>query len=163
MSKNNEEYFKEIGTSSVIQPYFDSHKGELKYGEHIGWDGCPLSLELILKEPLLNKIHNQYRIKQGGILRTKPFRYYQWHQDQDRGVSINLLLTPNVHSYTLFGTPSPDHNTQLDIVRLLYKPNTFYLFNTQVLHTVINFEEERFLFSIEFEQNKHTLSYAHLI
>jgi phage anti-repressor protein len=49
------------------------------------------------------------------------------------------------------------------IEELSYKPQTYYLFNTQVTHTVYNFETTRYLLSIEFAKNKEQLSYEELL
>jgi hypothetical protein len=49
------------------------------------------------------------------------------------------------------------------IDELQYKPNTYYLFNTQVDHTVYNFESTRFLLSIEFQLDKDNLTFDQLL
>ena len=49
------------------------------------------------------------------------------------------------------------------IDELQYKPNTYYLFNTQVDHTVYNFESTRFLLSIEFQLDKDHLTFDQLL
>jgi len=46
---------------------------------------------------------------------------------------------------------------------LVYKPNTYYLFNTQTRHTVINFAEPRYLFTIEFIEDVDHLSFEDLL
>ena len=40
---------------------------------------------------------------------------------------------------------------------------TYYLFNTQVEHTVYNFEATRYLLSIEFAKNRDELSFDQLM
>jgi hypothetical protein len=40
---------------------------------------------------------------------------------------------------------------------------TYYLFNTQVEHTVYNFETTRYLLSIEFAKEKHELTFENLL
>ena len=40
---------------------------------------------------------------------------------------------------------------------------TYYLFNTQVEHTVYNFETTRYLLSIEFAKEKHELFFEDIV
>jgi hypothetical protein len=40
---------------------------------------------------------------------------------------------------------------------------TYYLFNTQVEHTVYNFETTRYLLSIEFAKEKHKLKFEDIL
>ena len=54
-------------------------------------------------------------------------------------------------------------NKLFKIEELPYKPNTYYIFNTQVEHTVYNFETTRYLLSIEFAKNKEQLTYDDLL
>lgn len=82
------------------------------------------------------------------MLKTDPHQAYMWHRDENRGLSVNLLLTPGRCSHCLFDTPTNEYN--LYFTELDYAPRTFYLFNTQIPHTVINFGEPRYLFSVEF-------------
>ena len=49
------------------------------------------------------------------------------------------------------------------IEELPYKLNTYYIFNTQVEHTVYNFETTRYLLSIEFAKEKHELKYEDIV
>jgi hypothetical protein len=72
-----------------------------------------------------------------------------------------MLLTPFDRSICAF---APDkHGTVFDIEELKYKPMTYYLFNTQVNHTVYNFETTRYILSIEFEEDLDALSFEDLI
>jgi hypothetical protein len=141
---------KEIGQSTIIQDYFDNNKNNLIFDFYFGFALAEIPIEIILSDPLLNDINQKYKIDSGAILRLDPFRCYQWHVDDIRGVSINMLLTPNSKSMVLFGEISKESEDQLDIIEFKYSPLTLYWFNTQKIHTVINFEEPRYLFSIEF-------------
>jgi hypothetical protein len=49
------------------------------------------------------------------------------------------------------------------IEELQYKPATYYLFNTQVPHTVYNFETTRYLMSVEFAKDKDELTFEDLL
>jgi hypothetical protein len=46
---------------------------------------------------------------------------------------------------------------------LQYQPDTYYVFNTQVNHMVLNFERPRLLLTIEFGEDKDALSFDDLL
>ena len=147
-----------LGTSSIITEWFGNTIDTMSFdlGTH-GWDAelCPVTVWQ--QVPILNQIHNQFAIKHAGILRLKPYRCYDWHVDQYRGVTVNCLLTPSIKTHCVFG--KPDGNEHFDFLELTYQPNTLYLFNTQVPHMVMNWDETRYVFGVEFEQDKTELLY----
>jgi hypothetical protein len=96
-----------------------------------------------------------------GILKLDPYICYDWHTDTRRGVGINMLLTPEARSICAFA-PNKE-GAVFKIEELKYKPSTYYLFNTQVPHTVYNFETTRYLLSIEFAKDKEQLTYEKLL
>jgi hypothetical protein len=50
-----------------------------------------------------------------------------------------------------------------EFTELQYQPDTYYVFNTQVNHMVLNFEQPRLLLTIEFGEDKDALSYDDLL
>ena len=48
-------------------------------------------------------------------------------------------------------------------IELKYKPQKYYLFNTQVAHTVYNFKSPRYLLSVDFEEDRTKLTYNQLL
>jgi len=46
---------------------------------------------------------------------------------------------------------------------LHYEPKHYYLLNTQATHCVVNFENPRLIFSLEFKEDKTELSYEQLL
>ena len=50
-----------------------------------------------------------------------------------------------------------------EILKFEYEKDTFYLFNTQMMHTVINFDSPRYLFTVEFKQDKSVLTFNNLL
>jgi hypothetical protein len=125
---------------------------------YIGWEVKVVPREIFLEEPLLNMINQKFPINRAAILRTEPYQNYHWHVDQYRGVCVNMLVTPDVRSYCLFGKQKNENNVYF--TELNYEKNSFYLFNNQFPHSVINFDQHRYLFSIEFVDHKSNLSYA---
>ena len=151
--------YKSLGMSTHILPYFQKYKEELEYInlEGFSWTHM-IPLELILEEPILKVVHATHKIAGGGIFRIAPNRSYKWHQDIVRGIAINMLLE-HEESFVLFGNDVSDFEDQFEIVRLESKIGELYLFNTQCMHSVINFSGYRYLFTLNFEEDKSTLRY----
>lgn len=124
--------------------------------EHYGWDVFEVPEQLWRNEQLLSEVDSEFKINRVAVLRTDPFQNYVWHRDDYRGVAINMLLS-HEKSHCLFGTNKNDDNMYFE--ELEYLPNTFYLFNTQKLHTVINFQGYRYMLSVEFVDTKSELNY----
>ena len=152
--------YKIIGHSFVLQKYFAEKKDSLSYDDYFGFKVAHLSLDMILQEPVLKSLHQKFKIAGGGIIKLDANRCYRWHQDAVRGVSVNMLLTPEVDSFVLFGNDVVDSEDQYEIIRLDYEPETFYLFNNQAMHTVVNFSCPRYLFTVEFELDKNSLGFS---
>lgn len=149
--------FKE--KSSVVGEYCKKlSETEGPWYPYIGWDVKLVPREVLLEESLLNTINKKFAIKRAAVLKTEPYQNYHWHIDEYRGVAINLLITPNIHSYCLFGKEKNRDN--IYFTELNYSENSFYLFNNQFPHSVINFDQHRYLFSIEFLDHKENLSYS---
>lgn len=153
--------YKHLCGSTVIVSYFNTNKDHLSFEDYFGFKVSQIPLPIILQEPLLNSIHQSYKIKSGGIIRLDPNRCYRWHQDAVRGGSVNMLLY-HKESFVLFGNAVSDSDDQFEIMRMEYEPNQFYLFNNQAMHTVVNFDSPRYMFTIEFELDKTKLSYDEL-
>ena len=85
-----------------------------------------------------------------GVLKMEPNTVYNWHCDSRRGCTINLLLTFDDISHCLFSDDplQPQCATQ----ELHYEPCTYYLFNTQRQHMVVNGYDARYLATLEFAE-----------
>lgn len=123
---------------------------DLPWGKHFGFDAQPISEYWIEEEPALRTVHACAPIKQLGLLRVPQQSMYDWHTDEYRLSCLNLLISQDHHSHTLFGGQR-DHINK-DICELKYEPRTYYLFNNQVEHCVINLDGPRYLISLYFEQ-----------
>lgn len=124
---------------------------------YIGWDVHLVPREIFLQEIILEKINKKFLINRAAILRSDSYQNYEWHTDQYRGVCINMLLTHDHTSHCLFGTRKNENNVYFH--ELKYEPSTFYIFNNQFPHSVINFDKPRYLFSLEFASTADTLLY----
>ncbi|MFN7678154.1 MAG: hypothetical protein ACK5QW_06095 [Cyanobacteriota bacterium] len=132
-------------------------RNDLNWLPHFGFWAMPLSGDWIEKEPALSAAHAICPIIQLGILQMPDHWVYHWHCDENRQACINMLISTNHHSHTLFGRSIS--NANMHSLELCYEPGCFYLFNNQVPHTVINLDVNRYLFSLEFSQ---PLSFAEL-
>jgi hypothetical protein len=155
---NKDNCYKRLGQANHIPKYFWDNYLNFNYTNYHGFSIHEVSLELVLNEPILQNINKLHKIKHAGIIKLLPNRCYKWHQDLLRGVCINMLLY-HQGSFVLFGNRVLDSEDQYDTLRLDYNINDLYLFNNQITHTVINFSDTRYLFSVEFEENKNSLTY----
>jgi hypothetical protein len=124
---------------------------------YIGWDVNLVPREVILEEPILSAINKKFIINRAAVLMSEPYQNYEWHTDQYRGVCINMLLSHDHMSHCLFGTRKNETNVYFH--ELKYQPSTFYIFNNQFPHSVINFDKPRYLFSLEFVDSVDSLLY----
>lgn len=124
----------------------------LEWQSHFGFDAIELPSTLIEVEPALKELHEVWPIGRLGLLRVAEMSVYDWHVDEYRLSCVNMLFSTGNISHTLFGSQR-DHLNK-DVIELKYEPDTFYLFNNQVPHTVINLDGPRYLFSLYFQEEK---------
>lgn len=153
--------YYEIGRKSTIKDQlFDFAITPSEWIKYYNFDAKVVPQEILIEDDFFKWLFQRYSFI-AGILRLDPYTCYDWHIDTRRGVGINMLLTPNTRSFCVFKFDLDQ--LVFNIEELKYKPNTYYLFNTQVPHTVYNFETTRYLFSIEFAKDKDELSFNDLI
>jgi hypothetical protein len=122
---------------------------DLPWTSYFGFQARPIHEYWIEQEPALALVHKFAPIKSLGLLCVPPSVMYNWHKDLHRKSCINLLISENHHSHTLFGKQRDELNRS--ICELAYEPKTYYLFNNQVEHCVINLDTTRYLVSLIFE------------
>ena len=135
---------------SYLEHLVSSHN--LRWEEHFGFDVIQIESSWIEKELSLRQINQIHPIKQLGLLRVENKSFYDWHVDSYRQSCINCLISKDHHSYLLFGDFKDEyyHN---NIIELKYKPYTYYLFNNQKKHAVMNLDsKDRYLLSLYFEE-----------
>ena len=133
-----------------IGNYIDFNRIEDKtqWFNYLGFDIQLFDKSLIEKIPsikLINKIVNIDRIV---ILSMPEMSSYNWHIDDHRNATLNLLINNHKTSYCMFGRPI-DYSKH-KIVRLDYEPLHFYLFNTKMEHMVVNHGPQRYMLSMQF-------------
>ena len=168
-TKQHELFYKGFKDKSIIisEKWKDFIDDE--WTGYYGFEAISIPTVIWRQEKLLRRMHRVFPFKNVGLIRL-PINYnYNWHKDINRGCGINMLLEHGT-SYTLFeanealSNKSNNKNYNFDefgtkFIELNYQPNTFYVFNTQKLHCVFNFEKPRYLFTCEFAQDHKELSY----
>jgi len=153
--------YYEIGKkSTILKDLEDFAFSPSDWLPYYNFDAKRIPPEIVFQDDFFIWLSHRYSFV-AGILKLDPYVCYDWHTDTRRGVGINMLLTPFDRSICVFKVDLDQ--TVFKIDELKYKPGTYYLFNTQVSHTVYNFETTRYLMSIEFAKNKDELSFNDLL
>lgn len=137
--------------------------------------------------PLFESIHAHTPIRRFAISHMPPEFFYKLHTDHERGCCINMLLVdtsstcafiavnPGEKTYTMANpteyVPRESNLTVGEVgshpmghaFKLDYEVNVPYAFNTQQPHMVMNWGEDRYLFTVEFNEDLSELPYRGLI
>lgn len=126
---------------------------------YYNFNATPVPYAFLHRDPLITTLAGKRRFH-AGILKMDPRTCYNWHTDTDRMVGLNMLLGDDGESQCLFidGPPGPVFKTR----ELVYQPNTYYVFNTQVPHMVLNTSQPRYMFSLEFLDADRGLTFSEL-
>lgn len=149
-----------VPPSSLIAKDLLAHAKKAQNWElYYNFATIPVPIGLWVTDPFLAALADK-RAFHAGILRMEPDSCYNWHVDTDRKVGLNMLLSDDGRSRCLFlnGDPGVVFKTH----ELEYKADTYYVFNTQVPHTVINTTEPRYMFSLEFLGQDRGLTFDEL-
>jgi hypothetical protein len=154
--------YYEIGHKSTIaKELYDYAFNSQPWFPYYNFNAKPIPPEILAKDNFFRWLHARYEFLVG-ILRLDPYVCYDWHVDTRRGVGINMLLTPPTQrSVCLFKANQDQYVFKIE--ELKYKPNTYYIFNTQTPHTVYNFETTRYIMSVEFLKGKDELTFDDLM
>jgi len=160
------DYYRKLKDKSIA---ISSRWGEAinqRWVDYYGFEATPIPPEIWKQEKLLCAVNEEFKFENVGLIRIPPHFNYDWHVDTNRGCSINMLLS-HERSHAFFANEGRDHQDHSygcngHFVELDYEPDTFYVFNSQRLHCVYNFEKPRYLFTCEFLQRKGELSYGML-
>ena len=114
---------------------------------------------IVTRDPFLTALHEAHPFV-AGLMLIKPNSMYNWHADDNRGASLNMMLIGG-RSHCLFTNDAGEMVSAFE--ELHYDPKHYYLLNTQATHCVVNFESPRLMFSLEFQEDKTTLSYEQLL
>ena len=152
-------YYKIPSRSVISKELLEFAATAQNWQDYYNFKAIQVPVEMLSKDSFLVDLFRKHSFV-AGIVQLSPYVCYDWHIDSRRGVGVNMLLTPEIKSHCLF---TSTEGAQFPFEELVYEPDTYYLFNTQVRHTVINFYEPRYLFTIEFAKNKDQLSFENLL
>ena len=127
--------------------------------KYFNFVALPISREVTDTDPLLRKLGERRKFR-CGILLVEPDYCYNWHVDSERKSALNMLLYDDGNSRCIFAPYG--FGIVMPTVELKYQPNTFYAFNTQIVHMVCNTSKPRYLFSVEFTDEDKDLTYEEL-
>jgi len=125
--------------------------------EYLGFDVQLINQDAIKKIDIIKQVDKITSIDRIVLLSMPEHTTYNWHVDDHRKATINLLINNHKESFCLFGESIDEskHST----IKLEYKKDTFYLFNTKKDHMVVNFGERRYILSMQFNSK---LSYEEI-
>lgn len=115
--------------------------------------------EVVQKDSFLKALYAKEPFM-AGITKMNPATVYDWHTDSRRGVTINMLVDAGF-CMTLYTTSEPNYVRPIRPVE--YKPEHYHLFNTQIPHSVLNFDRPRYLFTIEFQKDRESFGVKELM
>jgi hypothetical protein len=155
----NTAYMPVPGASLIANDLLLYAMGGHSWTQYYNFMAIPVPDEILWADPLLAALGNKLAFH-AGILRMEPNTCYNWHVDTDRKVGLNMLLSDDGESRCLFldGEPGVVFKTH----ELDYQPDTYYVFNTQVPHMVLNTVKPRYLFSVEFLGDDRGLTFDEL-
>jgi len=104
-----------------------------------------VSPEVIDSDDFLRDLRAKHPFR-AAVTKMVPYTVYDWHIDDIRKVSINMLWDGGNY-VTVF---SFGNDLVKTIVPAIYEPKCYYFFNTQVSHMVMNFDKPRYMFTLEF-------------
>ena len=146
-------------SSSISKDLFAYAVNTVRWVQYYNFVASPVPHEILrLDSFLVNLAHK--RKFHAGVLRLDPNTCYNWHTDTDRKVGINMLLSDDGYSQCLFLNDEP--GVVFKTQELKYKPDTYYVFNTQASHMVLNTTEPRYMFSLEFLEEDQGLTFDEL-
>lgn len=153
-------YYEMQHKSNMTKELLDLAFNSDPWYDHYNYKAKPIPQDLMFIDPFYSWLIDRYDFI-GGIIKLNPYTCYDWHVDTRRGVGINMSLTPFDRSICAFAPNIKE--TIFNIEELKYKPMTYYIFNTQVPHTVYTFETTRFMMSIDFAKDKNELTFEQLV
>lgn len=161
MATANSPFYEIPYTSTMADDLYMTAYNAKEWSDYYNFKAVRLDLDYLFeRDPFFNALYQNHKFVPG-LIRMDPHTYYNWHKDTNRGVSINMLLNYDGNSYCMFSKEKTNAMSGA-FAPLHYMPNTYYLFNNQIAHTIYNFDRPRFLFSLEFAEDKDKLSFNQL-
>lgn len=107
------------------------------------------SQRLVEQDFFLKALHKKYKGTELHLYKFPSMTFYTWHKDKKIGCSLNMVLD-DYDSNTIF-MPEPKKDLINSITNLNYEKENWYLFNSQILHSVVNLDvKDRILLTFTF-------------
>jgi hypothetical protein len=145
-------FFFDTGIT-VSESFLESLNNFIKKSDHDRWQSInnltvmSLPIKLFETETVLNSVVNKFGAgSRLSVFRTNPYEVYSWHTDYLRNTCLNILLD-GYDSMTLFANNRAS-GVMTDLITVPYSSKKVFLLNVQKNHTVLNFNNVRYLLSI---------------
>jgi len=145
--------------ASIAKDLYVYAKSSPKWTQYYNFMAVQVPREILQLDSFIVGLAGR-RTFHAGVLRMEPNTCYNWHVDTDRKVGLNMLLSDDGDSRCLFLNDEP--GVVFKTQELKYAPDTYYAFNTQVPHMVLNTAKPRYLFSLEFLEEDRGLTFVEL-
>lgn len=155
----NDMFFSLNVKSAILEEIAEVIKNEEDWKPYFNFKAKQVPNEVVQKDPFLRDLFEREQFV-AGVTMMHPMSVYDWHTDERRGVSINMLVDSGF-CMTLYTTYTQD--LVRPIVAVQYKPEEYHFFNTQIPHSVLNFDKPRYLFTLEFLKDKTEFSHKDLL
>ena len=170
---NNDSTFTELLIEDYKEPLLleTINNSDIEWFSEYNFLIKEISPEILSKDRFFKWLMSHYEFR-AGICRVPEFTCYDWHKDIHRGVSINMLINESSdhHSHCFFSLNRDYAKKRIlskritnNFMELCYKPYRRYVVNNQHDHIIFNFDETRYLFTINFELTKDKLNYNDFI
>jgi hypothetical protein len=147
------------GESQIVPELLAIAHNSSPWVKYFNFDAKQVPQDILDQDPFLYWLSERYAYK-AGVLKMDPFTQYDWHIDDNRGVGVNLLLS-NPRTSVCMYTNNKDALVK-SVYPIGYIEGKYTVFNTQEPHSVTNFGDTRYLFSIEFGRKVGDLDYKSL-
>ena len=151
------EMYKEIGHSQISDMMLELALQARDWFPYYNFEVMPVRPEVLMMDPFLADLAKKQEFH-AGVIRLPKNTCYDWHTDTDRKVSINMLLKDARSECLFMGKPG----VSFQFYELKYMPHTYYAFDTQTPHMVLNHEGPRYMFSVEFLGGSRNLTFDEL-
>jgi hypothetical protein len=155
----SKKFYLPVAKSTIVEELVLLAKSQDPFRRYYNFGVKKVDEHLIREDNFLRSLNRVHPFS-AGILLIPSNSIYNWHTDDKRGVSVNMMLSVK-DSHCIF--MDEDFEMVNTIQELRYEFGTYYLFNSQKFHSVINFENSRLMFSVEFDEDKNRLSYDQLV
>ena len=158
MEETENYYYKLPYKTTILDHICDLINDGGAWANYHSFDMKQLSHKKLILDPFLSALFKRHECV-ALIIKMKPNTCYHWHVDEVRQSGINLLVSTG-KSECLFAVGAVTQHIS-NIVLLPYESEYYYIFNTQVPHEIINYDQQRFILSIQFTQQN--ISYEDLL